>query len=267
MRLIFFVALQLRITYLTFTVHRLVELAEFYGLGGYQYWSHVHPSNSLFENEFDSSDSSDTPSSLSRAEAVRQYPEAAHQALAATLGLVYYKIRNEVGEGPNAQIQRPPKRPQADAVSLPSSKLKPVKMAGRQTNALPTSIQRFITSGMSLDAKSLTSEESDKLGWNPHSDASVDARSNLRGVVSGEIAMLLQALEQGHVKLKPSGSEAMNMSPTESKASSGSGRQPPEAGQDDDVPTIADTIATELITPDADHARPCTPTNPDNLFG
>lgn len=90
----------------------------------------MHQSD-LYGSDSDSSESSEYPSNLTRAEAVRQYPESAHQALAATLGLVYYKIRNEVGEGPNTHIPRPPKRErqQEDLASVSSgSKQKPVKM-------------------------------------------------------------------------------------------------------------------------------------------
>ena len=80
-----------------YIVHRLVELAEFYQLGGYQHWSRMQQTDIFADS--DSSDSSDGSSIISREEAVRRFPDTARQALAATLGLVYYKIRNEVGEG------------------------------------------------------------------------------------------------------------------------------------------------------------------------
>ncbi|KAH1286406.1 hypothetical protein LV164_005787 [Aspergillus fumigatus] len=230
-------------------INRLVQLAEFYQLGGFEYWGRMHQSD-LYGSDSDSSESSEYPSNLTRAEAVRQYPESAHQALAATLGLVYYKIRNEVGEGPNTHIPRPPKRErqQEDLASVSSgSKQKPVKMPRRPNNVSPTTLHRLIT-GPSLESKSLISEESDKLGWNVHSDVSDDAMSKLRGIVSEEVGTLLRALEQGRLKLKPSRSERLNMSPTESKGGSFQGKVP-ESAQEDEVRTVANTVATELVSP------------------
>ncbi|PWY94206.1 hypothetical protein BO94DRAFT_324695 [Aspergillus sclerotioniger CBS 115572] len=222
-------------------INRLVQLAEFYQLGGYEYWGRMHQEQSLFASDSDSSDSSDYPSNLSRAEAVRLYPEAAHQALAATLGLVYYKIRNEVGEAPNAAIPRPPKRQQEEVVSATSStKGKPVKMA-RPPTMSPTTLKRLVT-GPSLESKSLTSEESDKLGWNAHSDMSDDTMSKLRGIVSDEVGTLLRALERGRIRLKSNRSERTNLSPTESKASSRNGK-----AIEGDEPTLPNTIATEIV--------------------
>jgi hypothetical protein len=211
----------------------------------------MHQPESMFASDSDSSDSSLSPSNLTRAEAVQQYPEAAHQALAATLGLVYYKIRNEVGEGPNTHIQRPPKRAQDEIASTSSSsKQKPVKMPRRPNNLSPTTLHRLVTGGPSLESKSLASEELDKLGWNPHSEvASDDAMGKLRGIVSEEIGTLLRALEQGRFKLKPSRSERLNMSPTESKASIRGGNAVTEPAQEDDNRTIPDTIATEILSP------------------
>ncbi|KAL2862188.1 uncharacterized protein BJX67DRAFT_375423 [Aspergillus lucknowensis] len=223
-------------------LNRLTQLAEFYQLGGYEYWGRMHQTDGMFASDSDSSDSSDCPANLSRADAVRLYPEAAHQALAATLGLVYYKIRNEVGEHPHSPIQRPPKRQQEEVASVSSSsKQKPVKMARRPNNLSPTALHRLIT-GPSLESKSLASEESDKLGWNARSEASDDAMSKLRGIVSEEVSTLLRALERGRVKLKPSRSERMEMSPTDSKASH-SERLPRE-----EEPTFQSTVPTEIVS-------------------
>lgn len=209
----------------------------------------MHQEQSLFASDSDSSDSSDYPSNLSRAEAVRLYPEAAHQALAATLGLVYYKIRNEVGEAPNAAIPRPPKRQQEEVVSATSStKEKPVKIARRPTVS-PTTLKRLIT-GPSLESKSLTSEESDKLGWNAHSDMSDDTMSKLRGIVSEEVGTLLRALERGRIRLKSNRSERTNLSPTESKASSRNGKV-----IEDDERTLPNTIPTEIVSISSGHAE------------
>ncbi|KAL4865020.1 hypothetical protein BDV12DRAFT_156830 [Aspergillus spectabilis] len=227
--------------------NRLTQLAEFYQIGGYEYWGRMHQTDGMFAaSDSDSSDSSDCPSNLTRAEAVRMFPEAAHQALAATLGLVYYKIRNEVGESPHSPIhQRPPKRLQEEVASVSSSsKQKPVKMARRPNNLSPTALHRLITGGPSLESKSLTSEESDKLGWNANaqSEISDDTMSKLRGIVSEEVGTLLRALERGRLKMKPSRSERMEMSPTESHTS----RDKAPAVRDPE-PTLS-TVPTEIVS-------------------
>ncbi|KAL4977198.1 hypothetical protein BDW66DRAFT_40578 [Aspergillus desertorum] len=227
--------------------NRLVQLAEFYQLGGYEYWGRMHQTDGMFSDS-DSSDSSDCPSNLTRAEAVRMFPEAAHQALAATLGLVYYKIRNEVGDHPLSLIQRPPKRQQEEVASIPSSsKQKPVKMARRPTNLSPTALHKLITGGPSLESKSLISEESAKLGWNANatSDISDDTMSKLRGIVSEEISTILRALERGRLKMKPSRSERMEMSPTGSRSSSHNDKA---LAVKDVEPTIPDTVPTEIVS-------------------
>ncbi|KAL4780343.1 hypothetical protein BJX76DRAFT_338245 [Aspergillus varians] len=227
-------------------LNRLAQLAEFYQLGGYEYWGRMHQTDGmLFGSDTESSDSSDCPSNLTRAEAVRMFPEAAHQALAATLGLVYYKIRNEVGDNPLSPIQRPPKRQQEDVASVSSSsKQKPVKIPRRPTNLSPTTLHRLIT-GPSLESKSLMSEESDRLGWNAQSEISDDAMSKLRGIVSEEVGTILRALERGRLKMKPSRSERMEMSPTGSNASSRYDK--PHAVRDPE-PTMASTVPTEIVS-------------------
>jgi hypothetical protein len=225
----------------------LAQLAEFYQLGGYEYWGRMHQTDGMFSDS-DSSDSSDCPSNLTRAEAVRMFPEAAHQALAATLGLVYYKIRNEVGDHPLSPIQRPPKRHQEEVASVSSSsKQKPVKMARRPTNLSPTALHKLITGGPSLESKSLTSEESAKLGWNANatSEISDDTMSKLRGIVSEEVGTILRALERGRLKIKPSRSERMEMSPTGSRSSSRNDKAP---AVKDVEPTVPDTVPTEIIS-------------------
>jgi hypothetical protein len=225
----------------------LVQLAEFYQLGGYQYWGRMHQTEPVFASDSDSSDSSDYPSNLSRAEAVRQYPEAAHQALAATLGLVYYKIRNEVGEGHNAHVSRPPKRQQEDMPSVSSgSKPKPVKMARRPNNLSPTALHRLIT-GPSLESKSMASDESDKLGWNAISEVSDETMSKLRGIVSEEVGVLLRALERGRIRLKPGRSDRPNL-PAESRTSVRNGNYGADGAQDDDAQTLPDTVPTEIVS-------------------
>ncbi|KAJ5279224.1 hypothetical protein N7478_004596 [Penicillium angulare] len=227
-------------------VHRLAELAEFYQLEGYQSWSRMHPTD-MFDNDSDSSDSTDSNFTVTRAEAVHRFPEAAHQALAATLGLVYYKIRNEVGEGPNAVMaQRPPKRQQEDVASTnSSSKSKPVKMPRRPNHVTDSFLQRLITgTGPSIESKSSTSEEFDQLGWKAFSDVSEDAIGKLRSIDPQDLGSVLRALEQGRLKLKPSRSEK-NISPTESKASFGLGAKAP---QEDEVPTVPNTVPTQPLT-------------------
>ncbi|RAH44968.1 uncharacterized protein BO95DRAFT_464517 [Aspergillus brunneoviolaceus CBS 621.78] len=225
-------------------INRLVQLADFYQLGGYEYWGRMHQTEPVYATatDSDSSDSSDYPSTLTRAEAVRLYPEAAHQALAATLGLVYYKIRNEVGEGMTLHI-RPPKRQQEEVASAASSaKEKPVKMPRRPNNMSPTTLKRLID-GPSLEAKSLTSEESDKLGWNAHSEVSDDTMSKLRGIVSEEVGTLLRALERGRIKLRSTRPEQRsNVSPSEIRSTFRNGKIA------DDERTIPDTVATEVVS-------------------
>ncbi|KAJ5587168.1 uncharacterized protein N7459_002933 [Penicillium hispanicum] len=223
-------------------VHRLVELADFYQLGGYQDWCRMHPT-SMFADDSDSSDSSDRSFNITRAEAVAQYPEAAHQALAATLGLVYYKIRNEVGEGPNGLIApRPPKRQQDDIASnSTSTKSKPVKMP-RRPSVSESFLHRLITGGPTVESKSSISDQSDRLGWNPFNEVSDDAMNKLRSIDPDDIGMVLRALEQGRLKLKPSGSEKLNMSPTESKASHPLGKAAEPAQE---VATIPNTVPTQ----------------------
>ncbi|THC93311.1 hypothetical protein EYZ11_007200 [Aspergillus tanneri] len=230
-------------------IDRLVQLADFYELGGYQYWERMHQADSSFGSDSDSSDSSDYPSNLTRAEAVRLYPEAAHQALAATLGLVYYKIRNEVGEGPNAHIHtRPPKRQQEDMASVNSGfKHKPVKMARRPNDLSPTALHKLIT-GPSLESKSMASEESDKLGWNAHSETSDEAMSKLRGIVSEEVGALLRALERGRIKLKPGRADQANISPTESKSGSRNGKLGLDGANDEYERTLPNTVTTEIVS-------------------
>lgn len=205
----------------------------------------MHPTD-MFCDDSDSSDSSDSAFNVTRAEAVARHPDAAHQALAATLGLVYYKIRNEVGEGPNAHmISRPPKRQQDDVVSSStSSKSKPVKIP-RRPSVSDSFLQRLIT-GPSIESKSSTSvEEFDKLGWNPFADVSEDAMLKLRSIDPDDIGTVLRALEQGRLKLKPSRSEKSNASPTESKASKSFEKAAEPTGE---VPTVPNTIPTQPVT-------------------
>lgn len=203
----------------------------------------MHQSEQLFGNDSDSSDSSEC-ANMTRAEAVRQYPEAAHQALAATLGLVYYKIRNEVGDGPNSHIARPPKRQPEEAASMSSSsKPKPVKIPRRPNHISPATLHKLVTGPSIEESKSIASEESDKLGWNAHSEGTSDeAMTKIRGIVSDELGTLLRALEQGRVKVKPSRSERQNMSPTDSKSN----------GHQEGIPTAPHTVPTERISPISD---------------
>ncbi|KKA25683.1 hypothetical protein T310_0323 [Rasamsonia emersonii CBS 393.64] len=227
-------------------IHRLVELAEFYELGGYQHWGRMHY-DGLPPDDSDSSDSSERPSNLTRAEAARQYPEACHQALAATLGLVYYKIRKEVGEGPNSRIQRPPKRlPEEMASTSSNSKQKPAKVARRPGNVSPTMLHKLVTGAPSVASKSVVSEEQDRLGWRvSSSEISDETMSKLKGILSDEVNALLRAVERGKFHFKPSKSEQLNMSPTESKRDALKAESPEEAAPEDEVRTVS----TELISP------------------
>lgn len=197
-----------------YLVHRLVELAEFYKLGGYQDWSQMHQADMSAEG--DSSDSSDVSFPISREEAVRRFPEAAHQALAATLGLVYYKIRNEVGEGPNVLPSRSLKRQQEDVASASAVRKaeKPIKIP-RRPSVSETLLERLVNGPgpFVTESQSSRSEEFDQLGWDVFSGVSEDAMSKLRSIDRQDIGTILRALEQGRLKLKPSESEKARMSP------------------------------------------------------
>ncbi|KAJ6102395.1 hypothetical protein N7486_004822 [Penicillium sp. IBT 16267x] len=244
--------------------HRLAELAEFYQLQGYQDWRHMQPAAEMFANDSDSSDSSDTGYPITRAEAVYRYPEAAHQALAATLGLVYYKIRKEVGEGPKAALApRPPKRQQDEvAPASTSTKSKPVKMPRRPS--VSDSFMHRLTSGVIepyAETRSSVSGPSQILGWKAFSDVSEDAREKLRSIDPNDLGALLRAMEQGRLKLKPSRSEKMNMSPTESKASSNPFRKAAEPAHEE-VPTEPHTVPNTVPNPVPTLAQNTVPTEP-----
>ena len=197
----------------------MVELAEFYQLGGYKDWSLIPQTDITHDSE--SSDSSDEASVITREEAVRRFPETAHRALAATLGLVYYKIRKEVGEGPDVVPSRPLKRQQGNVASeSPRSRHK----IPRRPSVSDTFLQRLINGPSVTESQSSVSDKFDKLGWNPFSDVSEDAMSKLRSIDPQDIGSILRGLEQGLLKVKPSRSEEEHMFPSESKHSSGLGR-------------------------------------------
>ncbi|KAJ5832440.1 hypothetical protein N7474_000751 [Penicillium riverlandense] len=207
-------------------VHRLVELAEFYQLGGYEDWTRIQSDHMMFDVNSDS-DSSDeeTRLSLTREEAVRQYPEAALQALAAKLGLVYSSIRNEMGEGPNMRIHRPSKRQQEDISAAGSRRqTKPGKMPRvsppRRQDVDPNDpLYRLITEGFPEQSSTKSPvSEGDELGWDAFPDVSESAKSKLRALDPQDVQSLLRALEKGRLQLKPSGSE-VHGSPTRSRAS------------------------------------------------
>ncbi|EFE43822.1 conserved hypothetical protein [Trichophyton verrucosum HKI 0517] len=253
--------------------HRLVELAEFYQLEGYQYWSRMaSPHESTFAADgymSDDSDSSELPSDITRSEAARLYPEACHQALAATLGLVYYKIRNEMGEGRHSHLMpahaAAPKRTQEEIVS-PQSSPRRRKVARRsQDIASPTGSalpHKIITNFMTApagDAKSIVSEGLDKLVWNvEQTQISEETMSKFSDFVRDEpnALLLLQALERGRIKLQPSHMERARVSPTEtsSKRSFRSAKRGPhESGlgeaKSDDFPSEMNTVPTEIMSP------------------
>lgn len=245
------------------TVHRLIELADFYQIEGYQYWRRIHHQpDTLFGmgaiddgESSDSSDSSDSSPTVTRADAVRQYPEAAHQALAATLGLVYTKIRKEVGEG--CLPARPPKRNQEEVVSNSSSnKQKSVKIARGPSKLPPSLLHKLVPPEQSSEHKSQTSEDSDKLGWNANLG---DGTESVARVVAQDIRRLLQAnedgeplnpmtlravlqgMEEGLCRAKPSASELQNMSPTErARLSFQSAREPAVETVPDEAPPPTD---------------------------
>lgn len=266
-------------------VHRLVELAEFYRIEGYQSWRRMHQPDTLFgaaaagvdDDDSDESESNEAYSTLTRAEAVRQFPEAAHQTLAAVLGLIYTKIRKEVGEG--CLPSRPPKRNQEEVASnTSSSKQKPVKLA-RGPSKLPSGVlQKLIVPGPSSDHKSQTSEDSDKLEWNAHVSShsgSPDGAGIFRrgvnelhqllhshesGVPLNPTALraVLHGMEEGLYRAKPSPSELQNMSPTErAKYSFHSAREPT-------VETVPEVPSTEPRTPSPKTERSQLPATASN---
>ena len=196
--------------------------------------------------EDDSSDSSDGSLAISREEAVRRFPEAAHQALAATLGLVYYKIRNEMGEGPHAVPSRPLKRQQGNVASeSPRSRHK----IPRRPSVSETFLQQLINGPSGTEPRSSASEEFDKLGWKPFSDVSEDAMSKLRSIDSQDIGAVLRALEQGRLKLKPSGSEKANESKKAPTSPEASPRQLQKSTKKSDVSTEPKTPTLPSSSP------------------
>lgn len=208
----------------------------------------MHQSQSdMYNCDSDSSDSSDLPSNLTRPEAAAQFPEACHQALAATLGLVYYNIRKEVEGSSRPRLiptSPPRKRSQDDMASLASAaKPKAAKIARRPGDISPTMLHKLVT-GPSIESKSTVSEDWDRLGYNAQSShISEDGLSKLKGLSADDVnALLLRALEHGHIKLKPSRSER---SPTGSAKMSVRTRT--NAGQDDETATIPNTVPTEII--------------------
>lgn len=225
-------------------VHRLVELAEFYQLQGYQYWCQSRAATLFGAGGDSDSDSSDDNSNLTLAEAVRMYPESAHQALASTLGLVYHKIRKGV-EADSRLPPRPPKRQQEEESNASSTKQKPVKIARRPNNDVSPTTLHKLTTGPMLESKSMISDKSDKLEWD-HRMGTDDATHTLRDISAEEVGTLLRALEQGRLKLKPSRSERMKISPAENQTSF---RQGALAEGNQNEEERAATVPTEVASP------------------
>jgi hypothetical protein len=236
-----------------YEVHRLVELAEFYEVEGYEYWGRDHHVDVPWDDDDDdSSDYSDRPNNLTRAEAAYQYPEACHQALAATLGLNYHKIRKAVGESPNSRIAAP-KRPAEDVISNPhvSARPKPVKLARRLGDVSPTMLQKLVYGVPSVASKSVSSELEDKLVWREHgregSEISDEALSKLKGL-SSDIGSILRAIERGKLYVK---SEQMHVSPTESRPRAdikGESRDASPMAVEEEARSTH-TVSTEIISP------------------
>jgi hypothetical protein len=80
-----------------------------------------------------------------------------------------------------------------------------------------------------------------------------ETMSKIKGIVSDEVnALLLQALERGGLKLKPNNLDRARLSPTESAKLSIRAKLNVDdvaAVQDDEMPTIPDTVPTELLSP------------------
>lgn len=221
-----------------------MELAEFYRLEGYQYWCQSR-ADTLFGAGGDSdSDSSEDNSNLTLADAVRMYPESAHQALAGTLGLVYHKIQKGV-EADSRLPPRPPKRQQGEESITSSTKQKPVKIARRPNNPVSPTTLHKLTTGPILESRSMVSDKSDKLEWD-HRMGTDETTHTLRDITAEEVGTLLRALEQGRLKLKPSRSERMKMSSAEDKIGS---RQAELAEGNQDDEERAATVPTEVASP------------------
>lgn len=198
----------------------------------------------------DSSDSSDGSPIISREEAVRRFPETAHQALAATLGLVYYKIRNEVGEGPNVLPSRSLKRQQEEVASASAVRKaeKPTKMP-RRPSVSDTFLERLINGPSVAGSPSSGPEEFDQLGWNPFSGVSEDAMSKLRSIDQQDIGTVLRALEQGRLQLKRSESEKARESKKAHKSPEASPRQLDQSFKKPEVSTEPNTPSRPFSLP------------------
>lgn len=221
-----------------------MELAEFYRLQGYQYWCQNRAATLFGAGGDSDSDSSEDNSNLTLADAVRLYPESAHQALASTLGLVYHKIRKGV-EADSRLPPRPPKRQQEEESNASSTRQKPVKIARRPNNPVSPTTLHKLTTGPMLESRSMVSDKSDKLEWD-HRMGTDDVTHTLRDISAEEVGTLLRALEQGRLKLKPSPSERMKMSPVGDKA--GPRQEALAEGNQDDEERVG-TVPTEVASP------------------
>lgn len=194
---------------------------------------------------------------MTRAEAVRRFPVAAHKALACFLGLDWENVRKRVEEDPHLAAQRPPKRQQEDVASASTkSRSKHVKMARRPT---VSDVQRLVYGGGSIsEEKSSKSEEQDVLGWCPFPPLSEDSMSKLRSHNEPGINAMLDAINKGRLQVKPSASEKARMSPTRSKASHTIGHAAAAASRSEqgEIPTGRNTIPTEPMTSLASEAGP-----------
>ncbi|KAK2744852.1 hypothetical protein FQN57_004176 [Myotisia sp. PD_48] len=252
-------------------LHRLVELATFYNLEGYEYWGRMP--GQVFPNDgymSDSSDSSELPSNLTLAEAAREYPEACHHTLAATLGLVYSKIRKEVGETPAhshvmaAPLRQPVHRKRFldDVTSIHSStKERPAKHS-RQSNTDHSSHRIFTNfnnhhhNQTTMDTKSIVSEGLDRLGWNVNgANVSNETLGKLSGLVKDEMNnFLVQAFERGQIKLQSG--DAKSASPTESRndlnMATVAGEQPSSPYKEPELTTIPTQLLPFPVCTDSD---------------
>lgn len=215
-----------------------------------------HAHDSMFTGggySSDSSDSSDRPSDLTRAEAVRQYPEACHQVLAATLGLVYSKIRNEAGEGPSNMMHHVQKRAYDDASIQSSIRPKSSKVARRSHNDIsPARFHKMLAGAQTIDTKSTVSQGFDRLGWDAHSSQmSEETMGRLKDIVAEEVNARLRAMERGAVRIQPNHAEQRGRSSTTemSVRTRFNDDSPAPCPSCDGFPTEPNTVATEIISP------------------
>jgi hypothetical protein len=243
------------------TVNRLIQLAEFYELGGYQRWGRTLDHYHARLDDSDSSYDSDNSNNLTRAEATRRYPEACHRALAATVGLDYRRIQKEISEVSSHRSPRPTKRRAEDIMSSTSkSAARPIKkIAQGYRDISPTFLQQLVRAVPSLKTKSSKSDHEDRLEYHDKwSEISEDKINNLSDGLPDDPDLLIRLIARRLVTVKPGVFDQINNSQLESrhevvKAESPKEHvrkeviHPKESFPEDNPPPTQNTVSTELI--------------------